>query len=65
MCKKYEILNITVVKFQIKKKLAGHSRDTTLWVPSIDNEISQILTSVLSVQEGPGLDRMVAGVMEQ
>lgn len=31
---------------------------------SIGNEVGQILTSVLSVQEGPGLDRMVAGVME-
>ncbi|CAM4694811.1 unnamed protein product [Leuciscus chuanchicus] len=35
------------------------------WVSSIGNEVGQILTSVLSVQEGPGLDRMVAGIMER
>ncbi len=68
MCKKKKksvILNITVVKFQITKKLAGHGRGTVLWVTSISNEVGQILTSVLTVQEGPGLDRMVSGVMER
>ncbi|XP_077091354.1 uncharacterized protein LOC143742378 [Siphateles boraxobius] len=50
---------------KITKKLAGHGRGTALWVSSIGNEVGQILTSVLSVQEGPGLDRMVAGVMER
>ncbi|XP_043092072.1 uncharacterized protein LOC122342357 [Puntigrus tetrazona] len=38
---------------------------TALWVTSIGNEVGQIVTSVLSVQEGPGLSRMVAGVMER
>lgn len=65
MCKKCIILNITVVKFQITKKLAGHGRGTALWVPSIGNKIGQILSSVLSAQEGPGLDRMVSGVMDR
>ena len=65
MCKKCVILNITVVKFQITKKLAGHGRGTALWVTSIGNEVGQILTSVLSVQEGPGLDTMASGVMER
>ncbi|RXN22060.1 hypothetical protein ROHU_036759 [Labeo rohita] len=50
---------------KITKKLAGHGRGTALWVTSIGNEVGQILNSVLSVQEGPGLDRMVAGVMER
>ncbi|XP_043092078.1 uncharacterized protein LOC122342363 [Puntigrus tetrazona] len=50
---------------KITKKLAGHGRGTALWVTSIGNEVGQIVTSVLSVQEGPGLSRMVAGVMER
>nr|XP_055051857.1 uncharacterized protein LOC129437622 isoform X1 [Misgurnus anguillicaudatus] len=50
---------------KITKKLAGHGRGTALWVSSIGNEFGQIVTSVLSVQEGPGLDRMVAGVIER
>ena len=52
-------------QFQITKKLAGHGKGTALWVTSIGNEVGQILTSVLSVQEGPGLDKMVSGVMER
>jgi len=52
-------------KFQITKKLAGHGQGTALWVSSIGNEVGQILNSVLTVQEGPGLDRMVTGVMER
>lgn len=54
-----------ICKFQITKKLAGHGRGTALWLTSIGNEVGQIVTSVLSVQEGPGLDRMVTGVMER
>ncbi|XP_038586329.1 uncharacterized protein LOC119911504 [Micropterus salmoides] len=49
----------------ITKKLAGHGRGTALWLTSISNEVGQVLTSVLTVQEGPGLDRMVSGVMER
>ncbi|XP_038588681.1 uncharacterized protein LOC119913343 isoform X2 [Micropterus salmoides] len=50
---------------KITKKLAGHGRGTALCVTSIGNEVGQVLTSVLSVQEGPGLDKMVSGVMER
>lgn len=32
---------------------------------SIGNHVGQILNSVLTVQEGPGLDRMVKGVMDR
>ena len=32
---------------------------------SIGNEVGQILSGVLSVQEGPALDKMVSGVMER
>ncbi|CAL8271039.1 unnamed protein product [Merluccius merluccius] len=49
----------------ITKKLAGHGKGTGLWVTSIGNEVGQIVTCVVTVQEGPGLDRMVAGVMER
>ncbi|KAM6945642.1 uncharacterized protein FYW47_017946 [Aplochiton taeniatus] len=50
---------------KITKKLAGHGKGTALWVTSMGNEVGQILTSVLSVQEGSGLDKMVSGVMER
>ncbi|XP_068594396.1 uncharacterized protein [Cebidichthys violaceus] len=50
---------------KITKKLAGHGRGTAQWVTSIGNEVGQILNSVLTVQEGPGLDSMVSGVMER
>ncbi|XP_062305989.1 uncharacterized protein LOC134010142 [Osmerus eperlanus] len=50
---------------KITKKLSGHGKGTALWVTSLGNEVGQILTSVLTVQEGPGLDHMVSGVMER
>ncbi|KAI9525224.1 hypothetical protein NQZ68_009904 [Dissostichus eleginoides] len=50
---------------KIRKKLAGHAKGTALWVTSIGNEVGQIVTSVLTVQEGPGLDTMASGVMER
>ncbi|KAJ4928157.1 hypothetical protein JOQ06_015954 [Pogonophryne albipinna] len=49
----------------ITKKLSGHAKGTALWVTSIGNEVGQIVTSVLTVQEGPALDTMVSGVMER
>ncbi|KAJ4922886.1 hypothetical protein JOQ06_026154, partial [Pogonophryne albipinna] len=49
----------------ITKKLAGHAKGTALWVTSIGNEVGQIVTSVLTVQEGPALDTMASGVMER
>ncbi|KAI9541920.1 hypothetical protein NQZ68_026385 [Dissostichus eleginoides] len=50
---------------KITKKLAGNAKGTALWVTSIGNEVGQIVTSVLTVQEGPGLDTMASGVMER
>ncbi|MEQ2198945.1 hypothetical protein XENOCAPTIV_021287 [Xenoophorus captivus] len=50
---------------KITKKLAGHSKVTALWVSSVSNELGQILNSVLTVQEGPRLDRMAAGLMDR
>ncbi|KAI4800779.1 hypothetical protein KUCAC02_007077 [Chaenocephalus aceratus] len=50
---------------KITKKLSGHAKGTALWVTSIGNEVGQIVTSVLTVQEGPALDTMVSGVMER
>ncbi|XP_068569967.1 uncharacterized protein [Cebidichthys violaceus] len=50
---------------KITKKLAGHGRGTAQWVTSIWNEVGQILISVLTVQEGPGPNAMVSGVMER
>ncbi|KAI4785525.1 hypothetical protein KUCAC02_037708 [Chaenocephalus aceratus] len=47
---------------KITKKLSGHAKGTALWVTSIGNEVGQIVTSVLTVQEGPALDTMVSGV---
>ncbi|KAI4794050.1 hypothetical protein KUCAC02_032316, partial [Chaenocephalus aceratus] len=49
---------------KITKKLSGHAKGTALWV-TYGNEVGQIVTSVLTVQEGPGLDTMVSGVMER
>ncbi|MEQ2191466.1 hypothetical protein XENOCAPTIV_029084 [Xenoophorus captivus] len=50
---------------KITKKLAGNSKGTALWVSSVSNELGEILNSVLTVQEGPGLDRMAAGLMDR
>ncbi len=57
--------NITFVNSRSQRSWLVMDRGTALWVTSIGNEVGQIVTSVLSVQEGPGLDRMVAGVMER
>ena len=45
------------------KKLAGAAKGTALWVSSVSNEKGQVLNSVLTAQEGPGLDRMVSGLI--
>ncbi|MCJ8733124.1 hypothetical protein PDJAM_G00219470 [Pangasius djambal] len=47
---------------KITKKLAGHARGTAQWMSSVSNERGQILISVLTAQEGPGLDSMVSGL---
>lgn len=56
---------ISFVSFQITKKLSGTAKGTALWLTSIGNEIGQILISVLTAQEGPGLDLMVADLMKR
>lgn len=43
---------------QITKKLAGTAKGTALWLTSVGNEYGQILISVLTAQEGAGLDKM-------
>ncbi|XP_058609848.1 uncharacterized protein LOC131525857 isoform X3 [Onychostoma macrolepis] len=50
---------------QITKKLAGTARGTAQWVTSVGNERGQILISVLTAQEGGGLDAMVSGLINR
>ncbi|KAI3352028.1 hypothetical protein L3Q82_020847, partial [Scortum barcoo] len=40
----------------ITKKLSGAAKGTALWLTSVSNELGQILISVLTAQEGPGLE---------
>ncbi|XP_037829912.1 uncharacterized protein LOC119616758 [Kryptolebias marmoratus] len=58
------ILKLDCTK-KITKKLAGHSKGTALRVSLVSDELGQILNSVLTVQEGPGLDKMAAGLMDR
>ncbi|XP_029682372.1 uncharacterized protein isoform X3 [Takifugu rubripes] len=50
---------------KITKKLAGTAKGTALWLTSVGNEYGQILMSVLTAQEGAGLDLMAAGLMRR
>ncbi|MCI4379004.1 hypothetical protein PGIGA_G00222790 [Pangasianodon gigas] len=50
---------------KITKKLAGHAWGTVQWMSSVGNERGQILISVLTAQEGPGLDSMVSGLVSR
>lgn len=50
---------------KITKKLAGTARGTGLWLTSVGNEFGQVLISVLTAQEGAGLDRMVDGLVRR
>lgn len=50
---------------QITKKLSGTAKGTALWLTSVGNEYGQILISVLTAQEGAGLDSMAAGLMKR
>ena len=43
---------------QITNKLAGTAKGTALWLTSVGNEYGQILMSVVTAQEGSGLDQM-------
>ncbi|KAK0140296.1 hypothetical protein N1851_022771 [Merluccius polli] len=50
---------------KMTKKLAGAAKGTALWVSSVSNEVGQVLISVLTAQEGPGLDRMVSDLIRR
>ncbi|KAI7804786.1 hypothetical protein IRJ41_020324, partial [Triplophysa rosa] len=49
---------------KITKKLAGTARGTGLWLTSVGNEFGQVLISVLTAQEGAGLDKTVDGLVK-
>ncbi|KAL0970157.1 hypothetical protein UPYG_G00238140 [Umbra pygmaea] len=50
---------------KITRKLSGTARGTALWLSSVSNEIGQILISVLTAQEGAGLDKMASGLLQR
>ncbi|CAM4510591.1 unnamed protein product [Leuciscus chuanchicus] len=50
---------------KITRKLSGAAKGTALWVTSVGNELGQILISVLTAQEGPGLDVMVVDLIRR
>ncbi|RXN30221.1 hypothetical protein ROHU_017852 [Labeo rohita] len=50
---------------KITKKLAGKARATGLWFTSVGKEFGQVLISVLTAQEGAGLDMMVDGLVKR
>ncbi|MED6249845.1 hypothetical protein ATANTOWER_020645 [Ataeniobius toweri] len=50
---------------KITKKLAGTAKRTALWLTSVGNEHGQILISVLTAQEGAGLDRMASDLVKR
>ncbi|XP_062250347.1 uncharacterized protein LOC133959246 [Platichthys flesus] len=50
---------------KITKKLAGTAKGTAHWLTSVGNEYGQVLISVMTAQEGAGLDLMAAGLMKR
>ena len=50
---------------KITKKLAGTAAGTALWMSSVSNERGEVLVSVLTAQEGPGLDLMAEGLIRR
>ncbi|XP_023278736.1 uncharacterized protein LOC111667306 [Seriola lalandi dorsalis] len=50
---------------KITTKLAGTAKGTALWLTSVGNEYGQILMSVLTAQEGAGLDMMAADLVKR
>ncbi|XP_076835396.1 uncharacterized protein LOC143481294 [Brachyhypopomus gauderio] len=50
---------------KITKKLAGTGKGTVLWLTSVGNELGQVLISVLTAQEGAGLDMMADGLIRR
>ncbi|KAG9283218.1 hypothetical protein AMEX_G1968 [Astyanax mexicanus] len=59
----------TIIKMdstkKITKKLAGTAKGTGLWLTSVGNELGQVLISVLTAQEGAGLDKMADGLVRR
>ncbi|KAM7009682.1 uncharacterized protein LKV04_001620 [Tautogolabrus adspersus] len=50
---------------KITRKLPGVAKGTTVWLSSVSNKVGQILISVLTAQEGSGLDLMVADLIRR
>ncbi|XP_061077259.1 uncharacterized protein LOC133111127 [Conger conger] len=50
---------------KITKKLSGPAKGTAQWLTSVGNEIGQVLISVLTADEGGGIDAMTAGLVER
>nr|XP_055039096.1 uncharacterized protein LOC129426670 [Misgurnus anguillicaudatus] len=50
---------------KITKKLAGTARGTGNWLTSVGNEFGQVFISVLTAQEGAGLDMMIDGLVKR
>ncbi|KAK3524874.1 hypothetical protein QTP86_010602 [Hemibagrus guttatus] len=48
---------------KIIKKLSGHAQGAAQWLSSVGNERGEVLISVLTAQEGPGLDSTVSGLI--
>lgn len=45
--------------------MSGPAKGTAQWLTSVGNEVGQVLMSVLTANEGAGLDLMAAGLMER
>ncbi|KAG9274088.1 arginine-glutamic acid dipeptide repeats protein-like [Astyanax mexicanus] len=50
---------------KITKKLTGPAKGTAQWLTSVGNESGQVLISVLTANEGAGLDLMAAGLVNR
>ncbi|XP_035858117.1 uncharacterized protein LOC116056487 [Sander lucioperca] len=50
---------------KITKKLSGPAKGTAQWMTSVGNEIGQVLISVLTADEGGGIDAVAAGLVER
>ena len=50
---------------KIVRKLAGGSAGTASWATNVGNEIGQVLMSVMTVNEGTGLENMANGLMRR
>lgn len=51
--------------FRITNKLSGPAKKTAQWLTSVGNELGQVLISVLTTDEGSGVDAMAAGLVER